>query len=286
MIDQDKFYLDTIDNVKIALWKISDNEVEKKSDIFLTHGTFSDKSVCLRISKYLASLGYVCWIMEWRNHGESSESKLSYNFETIAKYDIDTAFEYLFKTMQVSELHCITHSGGGICLSMFLIKNQQYIQKIKTITFFSCQAFGASCSWVNHVKLLLSKYINFVIRRLPGKLLKLGPHDEPYFTMKQWFDWNIHRNFKGEDGFDYLLKMKLITTPVLSICSAADTFIAPVQGCLEFFNAFENKQSRFSFYSKVNGNLEDYGHGRIMNSRNSSKEVWPEVVSWIDRDFS
>jgi predicted alpha/beta hydrolase len=282
MIIEKEISLNSADNVKIALWKIFDNEVEKISDIYLTHGAFSDKSVCLRISKYLASLGYVCWVMEWRNHGESAKSNLPYNLETIAKYDMAIAFEYLFTTRQVVDLHCITHSGGGICLTMFLVKNQHYIPRIKTISLFSCQAFGVSFSWSQHLKLLLYKYLNYLMRRLPGRLLKLGPHDEPYFTMKQWFDWNIYRNFIGEGGFDYLSKMNLITTPVLSICSAGDTFIAPRKGCWEFINAFENKQNRFSFYSKEDGNVENYGHGRIMCSRNASIEVWPEVVSWIE----
>ena len=85
----------TKDDEKIAVWKVVDtiedstiaNTLEnslpsiKPQNIFLTHGTFSDKQTCLKIAEYLASLGHHCYIMEWRGHGDSSMPKEEFNFE-------------------------------------------------------------------------------------------------------------------------------------------------------------------------------------------------------------
>jgi len=72
------------------------------------------------ISEFLVDNGYTCWILEWRNHGESSKVDGPYNFEIIGKEDISAAFEYLFNSEKIENLDCITHSGGGISLTISL----------------------------------------------------------------------------------------------------------------------------------------------------------------------
>ena len=68
----------------IALWKLNS---EKKSDkhIFLTHGTFSNRKICDGISLFLVEKGFTCWIMEWRNHGESSKTQQEFNADIMNK---------------------------------------------------------------------------------------------------------------------------------------------------------------------------------------------------------
>ena len=195
MIKEYLILLETADNEKIAVWKVFNSKKAINKNIFLTHGTFSNKKICLGISKYLAKLGYSCYIMEWRNHGKSLTTKKKFNFETIALYDLKTVFTYFFEDLKMISIDCITHSGGGICLSMFLIRHKFYQNKINSITMYACQAFGASFTIRNKVKILFSKSLTFLIGYIPANKIKLGPHNESYFTMKQWFDWNIKRNF-------------------------------------------------------------------------------------------
>jgi poly(3-hydroxyalkanoate) synthetase len=75
--------------------------------------------------------------------------------------------------------------------------------------------------------------------------------------------------------------MKKINVPILSICAKGDNFIAPKEGCEKFLKAFKNKKNKLLFYSKENGNLENYNHSRILKSKSSKKEIWPMVVNWI-----
>ena len=114
MIQEELHLIETADTETIALWKVTNNPSNKNQSIFLTHGTFSDKRICLGIAKHFAELGYTCWIMEWRNHGKSPEVTKKFNFETIAIYDLKTVFDYFFKDLKISKIHlyfCIAILG-------------------------------------------------------------------------------------------------------------------------------------------------------------------------------
>ncbi|OLF35673.1 MULTISPECIES: alpha/beta fold hydrolase [unclassified Psychrobacter] len=313
--------VETKDGEQIAVWQVIDSvkdnnatngniaaasSVAKTQNILLTHGTFSDKHTCLKIAEYLASYGHHCYIMEWRGHGHSSVPKDKFNFETVATYDFEATFGYLFDELELDNLHCVTHSGGGVGLTMFLVQNPRYIDKINSITMFACQAFGAVVNVKNHLKILTAKLFTRLFGYIPAKKLKMGPINESYYTMNQWFDWNLQKNFNSSfikqsnieqsklakniivdvtnDGsFDYRQHMPMITIPIYAISARGDKFISPTGGCKLFFDAFNNPTNVFREYSISNGDLDDYTHSRIMISRNAAKEIWPTVVAWIEK---
>jgi len=268
-------------NEFIALWKISSPKSEASKNIFLNHGTFSDRKICLSIAQYFAEKGYNCWIMEWRNHGSSSPSNKKINFENIGTEDYPIVFNYLFNTLNINKLDSITHSGGGICLSIFLATNPAYIQKVNRIIFFGCQAFGAAYNFKNYTKTLIGKYVSALLGYSPAKLFG-RPHNEDHFFMKQWYDWNLTKKFIGMNGVDYEKKFKKINIPILSICGKGDDFIAPKEGCKMFLNAFQNPKNKLLFCSIENGFKEDYNHSRLLQSRNSRAEIWPLVQDWLE----
>lgn len=280
-LNEELITIETQDHKKVSLWKITNSVSRPDKNIFLTHGTFSNKKVCLGIASYLVKNGFTCWILEWRNHGNSPKVEHQYNFETVGKYDILAAFDFLFNQSKISNVSCVTHSGGGICLTIFLIKNPDYISKIKSISIFGCQTTGAGETWINRLRIYFGQRISYVLGYVPAR--KTGsPENEGYYYMKQWFDWNLSKRFSGEDDIDYYAHMNKIKIPTLSICGIGDTFIAPPSGCQQFLDAFENSQNKFLLCSKENGYLEDYNHSRILQSRNSSKEIWPQVLKWIE----
>ena len=285
MIKEELIQLKTREKEHIALWKITKDEKETTRHIFLTHGTFSDKRVCLGIASYFTERGYTCWIMEWRNHGASSVSKIKFDFETVAMEDFPIAFDFLCHEKKIHNLYCITHSGGGTMLSMFLINFQQYIPNIKKIAFFGCQASGASNSSFNYIKLLFSKYLTALIGSSQAKWFGL-PHNETYYTMKIWYDWNLKKKFFGKHNEDYEKHLPKITAPILSVYAKGDTFIAPVSGCRTYLDAFQNPKNKHLFCAKENGFREDYNHSRILKSRNAKEEIFPIVFEWMESTIS
>ena len=316
----------TKDGEKIAIWNIEGNAKDKKEadilttntprlkpqNVLLTHGTFSDKQTCLRIAQYLVQLGHHCYIMEWRGHGASSIPKDKFNFETVATYDFEATFRYLFDDLKLDNLHCVTHSGGGACLTMFLIQYPQYINHINSISMFACQVYGAIVSAKNYIKILTVKSLNRMLGYLPANQLKLGPINESYYTMNQWYEWNLNKDFKSSfikqsdftktiidknitssvasentvsnhSHFDYRQHMPTITTPIYAISAKGDHFISPTSGCQLFFDEFANPKNVFREYSITNGDLDNYTHSRIMISRNAATEIWPTVAAWIEQ---
>ena len=282
-INKSLLKLTTKDNLKIALWKISSDK-KNNQHVFLTHGTFSNKKIMIGIANYLANLGYTCWILEWRNHGSSAVAIEKFNLETIGFIDIKTALDFLINKYNANNIHCITHSGGGIALTMFLSTNNSYTKHINSIVFFNCQAFGAVNSKFDYVRIFIAKYFSYFLGYIPGVKLGLGIQNEKYYLMKSWYNWNLNKTFKGIDGFDYMQKMKTIKVPILSICGENDTFIAPKQGCEKYLNKFENPKNKLIVCSIKNGFNEDYNHSRTLLSKNASKEVWQIAQNWIEEN--
>lgn len=264
----------------LALWKIYADDSISGKDVFLTHGTFSNKQICMGISEFLVKRGYICWILEWRNHGSSSKINEPYNFEKIGKEDIKRAFDFLFNEQKLKNIDCITHSGGGISLTINLIEYPENIKRIKRIVFFCCQAFGAGYTTTNRIKLWVGKVFGKLFSFLPGKLIG-RPHNEDYSFMKQWLDWNLAKEFTGETGRDYKLGMPQIQIPILSFSGSGDTFVAPFAGCKEYLQSFKNPSNRLINCGKETGFLEDYDHSRLIYSRNAEKEIYPQVLKWI-----
>lgn len=265
----------------IALWKLWSEQHAKTKHVLLTHGTFSNRKVLNGIAEYLVKNGYTCWVYEWRDHGSSSRIKEPFNFETIAKEDLILVFDYLFVEQQLQKVDCVTHSGGGICLTIALIHRPEYQQKINTISMFGCQAFGASTSIKNRILIFVGKYLSKILGFTPGRLAG-SEENEKYPLIKQWYDWNLEGRFIGADGFDYQNQMKNIQIPILSIFGGGDTFIAPPEGCQQFLAAFKNADTKALLCSKENGFLEDYNHSRLLHSRNASKEIYPFVLNWMN----
>ena len=264
----------------LAVWEIPAVQANPSKHIFMTHGTFSDKRVCMGIAAWLAEKGYTSWILEWRAHGSSSPSPEPFNFESIARHDLPVVFNYLLEKQDIEELFALTHSGGGIVLSLFLILYPTYQEKISRIAIFGCQAFGAAVSRWNYYKILGGKILGQLSGTVPGR--KGGrPHDETYFTMKPWFDWNLSGEFRGLDGEDFKRRMPEMQVPLMSVYAKGDTFIAPPEGCIAFWQAFDNEANSGLYCSRESGYSEDFDHSRVLHSRTAQKEIWPQVLTWF-----
>ncbi len=266
----------------LALWKITASSSQHDKNILLTHGTFSNRKVLNAITQYLIGHHFTCWIFEWRNHGSSSRQEEELDFETIGKQDFQLVFAYLFTECQIRKIDCITHSGGGICLTIALIHYPQFQSKISSISLFGCQAFGAANSKFNYAKIYCSNWLSKWYGSIPATKIG-GEENERYYMMKQWFEWNLSGEFKGKNGINYKEKMKMVKVPILSIYGGGDRFIAPPSGCQQYLSAFENPLNKALYCSKENGFLEDYNHSRILHSKNASREIYPIVLEWIQQ---
>ncbi len=267
----------------IALWKFYSEKCSDNRNILLTHGTFSNRKVLRGITEYFVNNDFNCWVFEWRNHGGSSKSNEKFDFESIGHKDFQIVFNFLFEECKLEKIDCITHSGGGICLTIALITQSEYQKKINSVSMFACQAFGAAYSKKNLAQIFIGKYISKFIGQVPAQKIG-GEENETYYLMKQWFNWNLKGEFKGKSGIDYKEKMKTIKIPILSIYGAGDKLIAPPIGCKRYLSAFENTSNKSLLCSIAEGFLENYNHSRILHSRNAKNEIYPFVLDWINKN--
>ncbi|WP_287879498.1 alpha/beta fold hydrolase [Aquitalea sp.] len=247
----------------------------------MTHGTFSDKRICLGLAHYLAGLGAICWVMEWRGHGSSPPALEPFDFETIACCDIPAVLNYLQQQEKVSRLHAVTHSGGGLALLMCLLRQPQWQLLLGKLVLFACQACHAAPSLSRRLLLRLARQLSACLGRVPGKRLGIGVQDEPFYLMSQWFDWNLAGRFIGRDGFDYLPALAHLPYPVLAVCADQDRFIAPPTACRCFFQALSGSHHRY-LLAGHDGIAAGYRHGSILLSRRAALEIWPRVANWLD----
>ena len=292
MITESLTLLTTKDHEQVAIWQVVEKGQEHQTNqqnVLLTHGTFSDKRIVLGIARYLAVQGYHCYILEWRGHGTSPAAKHKFDMETVALYDVAATFDYLLHELTLPSLHCITHSGGATCLTMFLIKNQTYINKVNSLTIFAAQAFAAALTPTSYAKVLMTKTMTRALGYIPAKIFNLGAVNESYVMMKPWFDWNLGQHLRSNQKaankvpFDYRQHMPKITVPVYAIAAKGDDFIAPTIGCRLFLEAFENPDNQFREFAVSHGDLEDYTHSRILMSKHAAKEIWPTVLAWLEQ---
>ena len=284
LFDLERLHLALDQQHHLALWKATP-KIANGQHVLLTHGTFSTKTVCEYLAHYLQNQGYTCWIFEWRNHGDSSRIGPDFDFETIAQEDCRIVLEYLLDKQGIERLHGITHSGGGICLSLALLAFPAYRQRFDSLTFFACQAFGAAYNWANYSKIVLGKYLTKMLGRTPVSKVG-GEQDEYYPLMKQWFDWNLKGQLVGKGGEPYQAQLSAIQIPILSICGAGDRFIAPVEGCQRYLEAFDNPANCLLYCSVDNGFAEAYTHSRILRSQNAQRELYPRVLAWMQQHAS
>jgi predicted alpha/beta hydrolase len=280
---EELIHLTTDDSETIALWKITNNKSTDKH-LFLIHGTFSDKEIFNGFTDYFLNLGYTCWLLEWRNHGASKKVNQKFRFEAVGKHDVKAAFNHLIVKEQITNFHCAAHSGGGISITICLIHNPEFKKHIKSISLFGVQAFGANISTKQNIKLRGAKLLCKLIGKVPAKFAGSKNYDETYFTMQQWFDWNIQRKFTDSNQFDYESRMKEIQIPIISFCAKGDDFIAPKEGCQSYLDAFKNPKNKLVYCARELGNLEDYNHSRILKSKNSKKELWPQAAAWMSNN--
>ncbi len=253
----------------------------RHTPVLLTHGTFSNGQVCTRLAAYLAEHGYDGWVLELRGHGESQPGRGRVNFETWAALDVPAALEAVQRWTRRPELFLIGHSGGGLVFLMHLARHPEAQAPVKGLVTLASQATDASTTARGRATMVVFGLLNNLLGHTPGRLLRLGPEDEPRSVLNQWLGWNWRRRWVGRDGLDYLAALGHVRVPVLALAGAGDHVISPVRGCRRIHGALGSPDKRLVVCARAAGFVEDYGHARIIASRGARQEVWPRILAWL-----
>ena len=250
--------------------------------VVLAHGMFSNYRACRGLAKYIASLGFECWLLDSQGHGYSDLPAIEPSFESMSLDDTHAVLEFFCSRGQ-QPLWWIGHSGGGLAMLMYLSRYPAQQSRLAGLVTLASQTTEAGRSWPKSVLFRVSRILLKVVKVAPGKLLGLGPENEFAGVMDQWLDWSIKGHWSGNDEFDYLNAMQHLTVPCLALAADGDHFIAPTTGIKKIHEAYGASDKTFTVFGKDQGHLENYTHARLVSSRNASIDVWPLVGEWLQK---
>jgi len=267
------------DDTYLALWEYKKEVAKNAGTVFLNHGTYSNRKIMIGITEYLVRHGYHCWILEWPEHGKSSMASYPYDFETIGRDDFKLAIDYVRRHSSDDKIDVVAHSGGGICMTIFLCYYPAYQDYIGRMCFLATQAFAAYDGLVSKAKIRFGSIMMRLTGKSAGKFTG-SPHDEKPALMGQWFQWNMKREFTGRDGRDFKKCMADIKLPLLMLAGEGDTFIAPYDAMEKYKDCF-GSEAELLLCGKATGFSENFSHGRIALSSAAAREVYPLIFSWV-----
>jgi len=273
------FFVDSVKNSKLALYRFP-HYSSIYPPVIMTHGTFSNASICQELAKFLNKEGFDCWIYEWSGHGRSEFGDLTPNAEDYALCDVPTVIKAVQAETKQKKCIWVAHSGGGFLPLMYMARDLNRQKEFKALVTLGSQTTGAGKTFSQKFSIILVRLITRLFGQMPGPLFGLGPENERMGFMPQWCRWNWAGKWLGYDKFDYLEAMKKITIPVLCIAGGGDK-IAPPGGCHALFSALGSPNKKFKLFSKKNGSAEDYNHPRLIASQNSQNEIWPVILEFL-----
>jgi predicted alpha/beta hydrolase len=272
-------FIKSAKNSKIALYRFPKYS-SKYLPVIMTHGTFSNASVCQELAKFLNKAGFDCWIYEWSGHGRSEFGGLTPDAEDYALCDVPAVIKAVQAETKQKKCIWAAHSGGGFLPLMYVARNTKRQKKIQAIVTLGSQTTGAGKTFSQKINIILVRIITRLFGQMPGPLFGLGPENERLGFMPQWCRWNWTGKWRGYDKFDYMEAMKKIKIPALCIVGGGDK-IAPPGGCYELFSVLGSPNKKFRLFSKKNGFAENYNHPRLIASQNAQNEIWPEILNFI-----
>lgn len=277
------------DGALLALTRVEPEGDAHRTPILFAHGTFSNRTMWLStngkgLAPYLAAAGYDNWILETRGHGQVRQRRMRPSttaFDAWINYDVPAALDYVSRHTG-RPAFWIGHSAGGVIIYAHLARYPESAAKLRGIVSFGSQSHYAARTPGGWIMVYFTVAVSHLCGHFPARLLRLGPENEFLGVMTQWAGWNLKREWRSLDGFDYQTGLHRVRCPVLALAGGGDRFLAPEPGCRALFDALGSSDKRFILYSQANGHAEDYDHITLVVGRNAPREIWPTVHSWLN----
>jgi oxygen-independent coproporphyrinogen-3 oxidase len=267
------------DGVELGLTRYS-NGAGQGIPVILTHGTFSNGTMCSRLAAYLAGEGFDAWVLELRGRGPSRDVARP-TFESFGLLDVPAAVDAVRASTGQRRLFLVGHSGGGLAFLMHLARRPAERETVRGLVMLASQATEACATLSGQLMVAFGWVAESLLGYTPGRALRLGPENEPKGILRQWMQWNRNARWTGTDGFDYLDAMTAIDVPTLCFAGTGDRYIAPVRGCRRLYEALGGQDKTWILCARSEGFSEDFDHTRIVASRAAQREVWPRIRDWL-----
>ncbi|MEP4194505.1 MAG: alpha/beta fold hydrolase [Aliishimia sp.] len=242
----------------------------KATPVLITHGTFSTAQTCAPLAEFFARAGHPTYVIEWRNRQKRPGR---FDYDDLAEGEITAAVNAMPRPA-----HLVAHSGGGLAMLLGL-RDVRLRAKTLSLTTLGTQATHLHTAPLkDYLYIKAMGHVGRILGYWPTSVLGLGPCDETAGILDHWLRFNAMGKFTARDGVDMFAEMASWNLPALVLSGAADTVIAPVQGCQALASALGG-QAEFHLCSAATDG-EDYTHSRLLRSRSAVQYVWPRILAF------
>ncbi len=202
-MQENKYIVEMEKGGQIALHRLNDSR-PPGIPVIIAHGTISNVDTVRDLGRYLAALGFDCWLMEWGGHGQSIASSKRQDFEYRACNDFPAAINTILHVTGQKQIYWVSHSGGGHLPLMYIARNPEYQEKIAGMVTIGAQATDAAQGFKYIIRAFILLFVTNLLGQTPKALLPAGTEGEPTRLIAQWARWNLRQKWIGEDGFNYM----------------------------------------------------------------------------------
>lgn len=277
----------TSDGAKLALTRIrAEPDAAPRVPVILVHGSYTHRRFWVTedgfgLAPFLAEHGYDVWIPELRGHGLSpkGEDFADVTAEDHIRRDLPTVHRYVRGETDAAPL-LVGHSSGGLYLLGALSRGWIEPGSVQALAVFGTQISHGEEYLQNRLVAAAVRGLLDLLGSLPAPRLGLGPEVEPAAEMKEVVDWKAHQRWADRSGVSYYAGLDEVSIPFRSYAGASDERDPPA-GCRNLFERVGSEDKSFQLLAESEGFVRDYGHAEMVASRAASREVWPDLLDWL-----
>lgn len=273
----------------------------------------------LSLAQYLHKHGFDVWMIDLRGCASSQppQKKLfrspRWNFDDYVMKDIPAVLDFIQKKTKKKKVHWVGHSIGGTI-------TYSAIGHLGSNVAASATVLGASMTNAakpGFLKIILK--LDPLIRHLPdfpnkkasrilAPLIRwIAPLEDNFYysidnmdlstmtqslkfiienvskdLLLQMHSWYTNSHFRSVDGtVSYRNNLKKIKTPFL-VCAGSVDGITPYPDVHFGFQEISSKDKKFMVFGKQQGMRTEYGHIDLVVGKNAPREVFPQILNWIN----
>jgi len=233
--------------------------------------------------------------------------------DDLVRYDIPAILDHVRRLTGHERINWVGHSLGGMMMYPFLEIGDRP-ERIHTYVGMGAPALLAIAPQTpmlraNRALQTLTRGVSTSRMARPMQLLRppgLGKVDRFYFnadnvdrrTISRFYGYTLEDLGRGalkqlevylatghlvsaDGSIDYALLLPRIETPTLLIAGEGD-IMADVPSTLMTLNGLSSPDKTLWVYGRKHGHVDDYGHCDLVWSRHAPREIFPELIDWLD----
>ena len=236
-----------------------------------------------------------------------------WNVDEEVRYDVPAILEFVRKETGQERVNWVGHSLGGMLMFAYLETSPE---ASRIANFVGMGSTVVQAEWPQTKMLGANRALRGLLRvvstgRMARPMMFARPPglqsvDRLYYTasnvdrstvnrfygytlenpgrgaLKQLDPYLEYGTFVSADGsFDYYDHLERVSTPLLLIAGDGD-IMSDIRSTQLTFESVSSKDKTLKRYGRVEGHIDDYGHCDLVWSRHAAREIFPDVIDWLN----